>query len=165
MNQHARSEEMARRLEAAGQELLRRVEPLAGEDLYRKPADGEWSVMQVLAHVAEMLPYWSRQAREIVARERDNEPFGRTHDDPGRVAAVEQHASNGLDTMLARLRSGLAEAVGTIRGLPPNAWARTAQHARRGEMTIEQIVQDFLVSHLDEHSQQIEATLSATGRH
>ena len=164
MNQQSRPEDMARRLETAGQALLQRVEPLADEDLRRKPADGEWSVMQVLAHVAEMLPYWSRQAREIVARERDNEPFGRTQDDPGRIAAVEQHASDGLDIMLARLRSGLAEAVGTIRGLPPNAWARTGQHARRGEMTVDQIVQEFLVSHLDEHSQQIEATLSATGR-
>jgi hypothetical protein len=164
MNQQSPAEDLARRLETAGQALLRRVEPLADQALYRKPADGEWSVMQVLAHVSEMLPYWSRQAREIVTRERDNEPFGRTHDDHGRIAAVEQHGSDHPDTMLARLRSGLAEAVGTLRGLPPQAWARTGQHARRGEMTVEQIVHDFLVLHLEEHAQQIEATLSTPER-
>jgi hypothetical protein len=52
------------------------------------PGTGErWEAGQVLAHVAEMLPYWVRQA-ETVANGTDGVPFGRVKTDPDRVAAI-----------------------------------------------------------------------------
>jgi uncharacterized damage-inducible protein DinB len=163
MSDRGPGEERARRLETAVEGLRRRVECLGAEVLYREPAEGEWSAMAALAHVAEILPYWSRQAREVAARDRDNQPFGRTHEDPDRIAAVEQHAHDRLDEVLPRLAAGLEEAAATLRAIPPEGWARTARHARRGEMTVEQAVDGFLVAHVEEHVQQIEATLRALG--
>jgi hypothetical protein len=128
--------------------------------LYQRPAPEEWSPMMVAAHVAEILIYWSEQAREVAARASDGEPFGRTHEDPDRIAAVENHAEDAPETTLARLDEGLATATATLRGLSPQAWRRTARHARRGEMTIAQFVDLFLIDHVLEHTAQLQASVS-----
>src|SRR4029453_7400543 len=53
------------------------------------PDSGErWDRGQVLAHVAEMLPYWAQQAELIAAG--GQAEFGRVKSDPGRVAAIER---------------------------------------------------------------------------
>ena len=164
MSEQAPGEERARRLEAAVEPVIRRVEALDEEWLYREPGPDDWSVMEVLAHLAELLPYWARQARDVATRERGDEPFGRTHEDPDRIAAVEGHARDPLEAVLPRIRAGLAEATSTLRALPPDRWARTARHARRGQMTVEQIVDQFLVAHAEEHAEQIEVIIRRHNR-
>ena len=152
-------EQRTQRLQAAVDGLLRRVEGLGQEQLYRRPAPGDWTVMEALAHVAEILPYWSRQAREVAARAENNQPFGRTHEDPDRIAAVERHANDRLEQVLPRIRAGLAEATTTMRELPAEGWAKTARHQNRGEMTVADILDQFAIAHVEEHARQIETTL------
>jgi hypothetical protein len=152
-------ESRARRLEAAAQPLLVRAEGLNEDQLYRSSSGDEWTPMQILAHVAEMLPYWSQQAREVAARQRDDQPFGRTHADPDRIGAVEQHANDRLADVLPRIHAGLAETLTTLRAIPADGWRRTAHHANRGEMSLEQIIDFFLLEHLEDHGKQLEAAL------
>lgn len=120
-----------------------------------------WSPTEILAHVAEFMPYWAAQAVQVAARERDGEPFGRTHDDPARIAAVDAHADDPLDEAAARAVGGTRDSIAILRRIPTDAWARTAVHARRGEMTVAQIVEQFIVHHMDEHATQaLEAAAS-----
>ena len=160
MAQSAPGEARARRLAEVVEPFRTRFAQLDRASLYRRPAPDEWSPMMVAAHVAEILVYWSEQAREVAARARDGEPFGRTHEDPDRIAAVENHAEDAPETTLARLDEGLATATATLRGLPDAAWRRTARHSRRGEMTIAEFVDLFLVDHVVEHTEQLEASLN-----
>ena len=162
MEEPRRGAEWARRLEDAVEGLIGRVERLGTHRLYREPSPGEWSAMQVLAHVTEAVPYWARQARMVASRSEDDLPFGRTHDDTDRIAAVERHAHDPLDEVLPRLRTGLVEAVATLRAIPAEGWSRVGRHARRGEMTVEQLVDQFLVSHVEEHAQQLAALESTS---
>ena len=161
MQQQQTAESRAQRLETMIGEVIGQVEVLPEERLYREPGSDDWSVMKTLAHLAEVLPYWSRQIEEVVGRERDDEPFGRTHDDPDRIEAVERHAHDRLDEVLPRLRDGLAETTALLRKLPTAAWSRTARHARRGTLTVEEIVDQFLVDHTEEHLNQIRNLLAA----
>ena len=160
MQEHHAGEERARRLESAAEGLLQRLEGLEGDAVYQEPGEGEWSVMKALAHVAEILPYWSRQA-QAVAEGEGGQPFGRTHEDPDRIAAVEEHAHDSLDEVLHRLRAGLGEATATLRAIPPDGWARTGRHSRRGEMTVEEIVDLFLIEHVEEHAGQVQAVMDS----
>ena len=157
VNEQAPGEVRAQQLEAAVQGILQQIEGLGQATLYQEPDEGEWSVMKILAHVAELIPYWTRQAQDVATRAENNQPFGRTHEDSDRIAAVEEHAHDSLEDVLPRIRSGLAEATAALRALPPEGWKRTARHARRGEMTVEQIVDQFLLEHIDEHSEQMRA--------
>lgn len=149
----------AARLEQAVQRLLGEVGGLAHEALYREPGSGEWSVTKVLAHLAELLPYWARQAEAVAARDQNDQPFGRTHEDPDRIAAVEEHGQDSLETTVVRVQAGLEVATATLRRIPAEKWTRTGRHERRGEMSVEQIVDDFLVQHAEEHVAQVESIL------
>ncbi len=149
-------------LETTVRTLLERVRGLPDEKLYAAAGE-EWSVMKVLAHAAELLPYWARQAVDVAAREENGRPFGRTHDDPDRIDAVEGHARDRLEDVVPRIQAGLDETLRLLRGIPASGWARTAHHARRGEMSVEQIVDQFLVDHLDEHLVQADRAIQAHG--
>ena len=153
------AEERIQRVERSVNQLLVEIERLPANVLYRPPSEGEWPVMSTLAHLAELLPYWAHQASGIAAR--PGEPFGRTLDDPDRVGAVSEHGQDSLDTAVGRVRASLEECIRVLRALPAEAWSRSGQHAIRGPMTIEQLVDAFLVNHAEEHAVQIEASVKS----
>ena len=151
------------RLENSVQRLVETIEALPSEALYRAPAPGDWPVMSTLAHVVELMPYWSRQALDVARRTQAGQPFGRTHDDPDRIGAIEQHGNDSLDRALQRIQSAKAEAVQLLHLIPADGWSKTARHATRGEMTVQEIVDRFLLSHVDEHLEQARAAIQAVG--
>jgi uncharacterized damage-inducible protein DinB len=151
------AQEHTQRLERSVNQLLQEIESLPAEVLYRAPSPGEWPVMSTLAHLAEMLPYWAHQAEGIAAH--PGQPFGRTHEDPDRLGAIEQHSQDSLDMAVRRIRANLAECVNALSALPAEAWSRAGQHPARGMMTIEQLVDAFLISHAEEHARQTQAAV------
>lgn len=153
-------EERARRLAVSVERLLERASALPPDELHRGPGGEEWSVMQVLAHTAEYLEYWARQAAAVAARSEDGLPFGRTHDDPARIAAVAEHAGDRIADVAPRIRTALASAMETLRRIPEDGWRRTGRHERRGLMSVEQIVDAFLLAHAEEHLAQAEGVVS-----
>lgn len=163
--QRSAGEQRAASIETSAEGLLKRAEGLRSRPdlLYRDPGGDEWTVMRVLGHTAEILPYWTRQAQHVAGRPENGQPFGRTHDDPDRIAAVESYANQTLDEALTRVRAGLAECTSALRALPAGSWSRTATHSRRGEMTVEQIVDQFIVEHVEEHREQAEKVLREFG--
>jgi uncharacterized damage-inducible protein DinB len=155
------AEEEIGRIERTVLELLRDIERLPADVLYREPRAGEWPVMSTLAHLEELLPYWAHEA-DGVARA-PGKGFGRTHEDPKRLGAIEQHGHDSLDAIVPRIRAALDECVTTLRGIPEDGWSNVGTHPRRGPFTAAQIVKTFVVDHAKEHSVQIQATLSALG--
>jgi uncharacterized damage-inducible protein DinB len=152
-------EDRIERIERGVAALLSRLEGVPADALYQAPAVGEWPVMSTLAHVAEMLPYWAHQA-EGIARV-PGQPFGRLHDDPGRLGAIEQHGQDAAEVVRDGLQASLAEAVQTLRELPAAALTLSGQHPRRGSMQVDELIDAFMVEHIEEHVQQIDAALSA----
>ena len=144
----------ARMVEELGARILATVAAVPEETLHREAADG-WSAAHVLAHVAEFVPYWARQADAVAMRERQDLPFGRTHDDSERIAAIEERRRGSGERLASGLRSTLDRCVATLRGIPEERWRRSGIHARRGTMTVTQIVDRFLVEHLAEHETQL----------
>jgi uncharacterized damage-inducible protein DinB len=147
------------RLQTTVQRLVDRVEHLPADVLYREPAPGEWPVMSTLAHLSELLPYWAQEAAGIA-----NAPgtaFGRTHDDPRRLGAIDEHGRDSAADIGAQIKSALADCVRILRTIPPELWSNAGMHPRRGSMSVEQVVDDFLISHADEHAAQIQSTLDA----
>ena len=155
------TEERIQRIESSVQQLVSLIEGLPAEVLYREPQPGEWPVMSTLAHLQELLPYWAHQAEGVVRS--PDQPFGRTHSDPARIGAVEEHGHDSLDAMVKRIRVSLAECISTLRSLPADGWSVVGHSPSRGTMTVEQIVDAFLVRHVEEHAAQTQATLSALG--
>jgi DinB superfamily len=150
----------ARLLAAAGRVRANLGAWRPGKVTEADPGTGErWEAGQVLAHVAEMLPYWARQA-EMVANGTDGMPFGRVKTDPDRVAAIERDRHDDLLVLLGRMDQGVAEVLALLDRLDDAALARTGTHQTLGRMTVAQIVEDFLVRHLEEHADQLARPLA-----
>src|SRR5258706_3203967 len=90
--------------------------PLAQLDpaqLYKAPTENEWSIMQNLAHIVEIMPYWASEIEKLVAHPGQN--FGRTQQHEGRLKAIDEHGGGKLErikTMFPRGYSRWSEVLG-----------------------------------------------------
>jgi hypothetical protein len=145
-----------RLLAAAGR--IRAAAPLLPDEALTDPDPdtGErWDRRQVLAHVAEMLPYWAEQVELVAAG--DQVPFGRTKSNPERIAAIERDRREDPARLQDRVDDGLGVVLALLERLDGDALARSGRHQVLGEMTAAAIVDRFLVDHLEEHADQLDA--------
>jgi hypothetical protein len=145
------------RLEAAAGRI-RAAAPLLPDEALTDPDPdtGErWDRRQVLAHVAEMLPYWVEQVELVAAG--DQVPFGRARSNPERIAAIERDRREDPSRLLDRVDEGLGAVLVLLDRLDDDALAHSGRHQVLGEMTVAAIVDRFLVDHLEEHADQLEA--------
>jgi hypothetical protein len=122
-----------------------------------EPGSGErWEAGQVWAHLAEFIPYWVEQARIVLADPQDGAPFGRTKADEGRIAAIQRDRAVPIPELHARLDGHLVLLRDFLGGLAGSEWQRRGTHPTLGPMGMEEIVERFLVGHLEEHAEQLE---------
>jgi hypothetical protein len=124
-------------------------------------ADERWEAGQVWAHIAEFPAYWMNQVRTILAKRDAGAPepipFGRTKADPDRLAAIERDRHEDPAALLRRVRESTAWVSSELRALPPHAWGARGLHPTIGDMDLAQIVERFIVAHLEEHAAQLDA--------
>ena len=127
------------------------------------PGGGEqWEVGQVWAHLAEFPAYWLGQAQRVIALP-TSEPvqFGRVKTDAGRIEAIERDRNTDPSALLERVRTSLADVTDAVRSFPTEAWARRGAHPTRGDMTVQTIIEKFIVEHLEEHAEQLDRLAEA----
>lgn len=158
-------DQLTNRIRAAREKLasLRpRVEaggpwPLA--ERFGTEPEARWGPPEVLAHVAEMLPYWRGQAERVLAGGEEPVPFGRVADDPVRLAIIERDRTVPSSELFGRIDLDLARWLARLAELGPEERARRGSHPRLGEMRVGGIVERFVAGHLEEHVEQLEAAL------
>jgi hypothetical protein len=121
-------------------------------------SEERWEAGQVWAHLAEFPEYWLNQARRVIALPTTEPvPFGRVKTDSGRIEAIERERHTDPQALMDRVRAQLAEVVDAARSWTPEEWQRRGIHPVRGEMTVETIMKVFIVDHLEEHADQLDA--------
>lgn len=122
------------------------------------PGTGErWEWGQVWAHLAEFIPYWIAQARQVITSHRGEPvPFGRVKTDPQRVAAIERDRSADVSALWSRLETCIGELRAFLAELPDAAWAARGAHQTLGTMSLDHIVDEFMVGHLEQHAAQLD---------
>src|SRR5690606_22044586 len=83
-------------------------------------------------------------------------PFGRVKTDAARIAAIERDRHTDPAALLERVGTSLAAVADAVRSWPSEAWRRRGAHPTLGEMTVERIVEHFIVEHLEEHADQLD---------
>lgn len=145
----------ASRLEAAGDALLGGLRELPVDLAHWKPAPDVWSVMEILCHVGEFVPYWTGQTRQIV--ERPDEPWGRTHTDTARLDAVARAATRSLEDVEAEIREGVRVSAAWLRNLHDRALdaEATSRNPRWGLKSAAFVVEHLLIEHVEKHLGQV----------
>jgi hypothetical protein len=149
-------EQVLARLEAAPARFASILGRLEDADAITTSEPGEWSPLEVLAHV--------RAANDIIEPRifytlvGDRPPLAGYDDAVWRQVAryTTFPITDTLETMRLR-RKGLLHA---LRGIAPEDWDRVGNHEVRGPMTVLELAQQ-VADHEDEHIAQIERATGA----
>jgi hypothetical protein len=127
--------------------------------------EASWGPREVLAHVAEMLPFWLGELERVVDGEGGAPvPFGRVADDASRIGLIARDRSLPLRVLFARIDAGLGAWLERLPTLSETDRGKIGQHPRLGEMPVGGIAERFVIGHGEEHVVQLEAILAAVGR-
>ena len=153
-------EMQARRLERVYDEVARVLRDAAvASRLRTAPGQDEWSAMQTLGHVTEMIPYWLNHCRVLIAATGAPPRFGRTPGSPERLAGVARGATSEPAALLARLEGEVRSAAASIRKLSEAERSKRGISGESGEITVGEVIESFIVGHAEEHVAQVKAAL------
>jgi len=152
-------------LEEAQARLSALLDGVEREDLlYRAPAPGEWSAAEVLAHIAEMEPFWMRKC--LAMRERPDVVIQRVtpEERSARLSALERWGRAPLSDLRALLEEAHRSARAMLASLSEEDLNRTAHRPPDRTMTLEEVVREIIIAHLEEHTRQVEQALESARR-
>jgi hypothetical protein len=160
----------AARLEAATGAILslrdrvERAAPWPLAELYGTEAEASWGPPELLAHLDEMLPYWLGEIERILGGPADSAvAFGRVASDSVRIGVIGRDRTVPLRELFARLGADGGRVAARLSELTVEEAGRRGAHPTLGEVTVEDIVERFVVDHLEEHVEQLRAILAARG--
>ncbi len=125
--------------------------------------EASWGPREVLAHVAEMLPFWLGEFERVADARRppgDAEPFGRVSGDALRLGILERDRTLPLRELFDRVEAGIDRWVARIPTVAPEEGSARGLHPRDGDVGATWIRDRYVVIHLEEHVAQLEAILS-----
>jgi hypothetical protein len=132
------------------------------EDFGHTP-EAHWGPPEILAHVAEMIPFWTGEIERILdAPDGDLPlPFGRTGDNPLRLGVLERDRTLPPRELFARIDTGAERLARRLEELEPAQGMRRGAHRTAGELDIAGIAQRFVSGHIEEHAEQLRLQLAA----
>ena len=121
-------------------------------------AEERWEAGQVWAHLAEFPGYWLGEAERIIGQPTFQPvPFGRVKTDAARVEAIERDRHTDPAALLERVRASVAAVADAVRSWDADTWQLRGAHPTRGEMSVQALVEEFIVKHLEEHADQLDS--------
>jgi hypothetical protein len=158
---------LADRLEAAVADMVELRGPLEARAPWPPSPDygtgpeASWGPGEILAHLDEMLPYWLGEIERILDGDPDAGPidFGRTAEDPLRLAVIGRDRTVPPRELVARLASSGTRVAARMRSLTARQAGRRGRHPVRGEMTVAAILERMVVAHTEDHLAQLRRAL------
>lgn len=135
--------------------------PLA-EDFGVGP-EASWGPREVLAHTAEMLPFWLGEMERVIDAARpvgDPLPYGRVADDAMRLGILERDRTLPLRELFDRIDVGIGRWEARQSTLTAEEGRARGLHVRDGELPATWIRDRFVIRHLEEHVAQLEEILA-----
>ena len=155
MPEATRAHTAAARLQRISEEILTDVQRLPAELIHWVPGENVWTVMDILCHVREFVPFWTGETLRIVRR--PEEPWGRDHTDTARLAAVTNTSAQELGNVIDDIRRLVDQSVGALKDLSDRDLAveATSRNPRWGLKPAVFVVDHLLVEHVEKHLGQI----------
>jgi hypothetical protein len=109
---------------------------VAGSDdaqLRRRPAPGQWAIIEVVAHLADTEERALGRVRRMLAEDNPYlEPF-----DQEALAEERHYLGLGLEDELVRLERLRRQHLAELEALDPAGWRRLGRHGQHGTMSVQ----------------------------
>jgi hypothetical protein len=86
--------------------------------------------------------------------------FGRVKSNPARIAAIETGRSVASDRHLVQVQRCADRLEAVICGLSEAEWQVVGRHSTLGDMSVDRILEEFLVGHYEQHADQLDTLCS-----
>jgi hypothetical protein len=162
---------LAERLEKAAEAMIELGPELAAGEPWRLAAvvgprpESSWGPREVLAHCAEMLPFWLGEIELILDAGGGSERpgFGRLEDDPARVQIISRDRAFPARELLSRVESEARRVARRFRALSDEDAAQLGRHVTRGDLSVADIAERLMVGHLEGHVTQLRESVATRG--
>lgn len=128
-------EELLKALRGMPVVLRRLVRELPDDALRRRPAPGEWAIVEVVAHLADTDERTIARLRRMAAEDVPPLPAY----DQAALAEERSYIRMPLDAELDRFEELRREHVALLESLDDAGWSRAGRHAEHGPITIQQL--------------------------
>jgi hypothetical protein len=137
------------------------AEPWELASAFGTEPEASWGPRELLAHVAEMLPFWFGEMERIVDGPLPGPtPFGRMAEDASRIGLIERDRTLPLRVLFARVDAGLREWSERLSTLTAEERAKVGRHPLLGDVTVNAMLDRFILGHAEGHIEQLEGILA-----
>lgn len=143
-------------LEAGPKRLADLTKKLDDAILRRKPAPDKWSALEVVCHLRDVERLWVD--RIVKAAFSDRPAFYML--DFEALVSKNHYNTQDLGASIREFARLRADTVCLLRALPASQWKRVGIHPKRGEMSIERIM-EIMIGHDQGHFDQIGKAVAA----
>lgn len=125
--------------------------------------EAAWGPREILAHLAEMLPYWLGEAERLIDMTNGPEPFGRDATNSVRLAIIERDRTLPMRELEARAAAGIERWQRRWPELDESARSRRGLHPALGEISVTDVANRFVARHLQDHLGQLAESVGGGG--
>ena len=148
-------------IQQTADQIIQVCEGISQEVLLWKPAEDKWSIMEVLCHLEEAIPYWLVELQETIKS--SQMPWGRGLQHEGRLTAVAVAHERSVSEVLRNLidsKRQVQDVLGAIseEQLRIEAESRNPRFGRKPmSFIVEHLLKEHLVTHLNQIMRNIKA--------
>jgi len=154
----AERQQMIDKMTAVQNELVALVDGLDEAALNARPADGEWNILETVAHLVDAETSHRRFIQAVLAG-KEITPRPDFDLDRWNTSHVEKRAGQSRAELLAELAAQREQTLAVIRDIPADGWLKDSHHPALGPVTVRQVVKIIGV-HQKMHLKDIQAALA-----
>lgn len=124
--------------------------------------EASWNPPELLAHLAEMFPYWIGQIDRILEGHPQPVSFGRVQSDDDRIDAIGRDRHLPVEQLFERVAAGASAAGARVRAFTDAELETRGTHPTLGEMTVRGVIERMLLSHVEGHVEQLTGILEGS---
>ena len=142
-------------------DILKSVEGLDEKTIRWNPTEEEWSILQIITHLNEAVPYWLDEVDRVIAA--PGSKWGRGLTDADRVAAVAAPDQLNVEEEIATLKGlqqQVSDRVSNLSEAQLNAENPHRNFEKFGNKPVSFMVDHFITVHANTHYGQVQRNLS-----
>ena len=142
-------------------DILKSIDGLDEKVIRWNPTEEEWSIMQIISHLNEAIPYWLGEIKRVISE--PGSKWGRGLDDESRLAAVSNPDELSIEEEIVKLKNVQQQVSDCLIQLSESQLSAENPHRnfeKFGYKPVSFIINHFLVEHVNKHYVQIQRNLN-----